>query len=356
MQWPKFYVLSTAIELTQHKLTLTMTTLTTNHLTIGYSHGRRTTQVLEDINITLHPGELTCLIGPNGAGKSTLMRTLAGMQTPLAGHVLLGDDDLHQVSAQRLAKQLAVVLTERIDVGNLSSYALAALGRHPYTDWRGHLSVHDEAVVREALTTVGAAPLAARPVNELSDGERQKVMIARALAQEPRILLLDEPTAFLDLPRRVEIMQLLHKLARERDCAILLSTHDLELALRLTDRLWLMPTGGPLHVGLPEELALNGTLAATFQGEGVEFDSSQGSFKVQRQQCGPIGLIGDGDKALWTARALERIGFDVVTDDHSLPFRVQLIGQNGSTRWHATTPKTQGEYGSLAALIAHLRG
>lgn len=333
-----------------------MTTLSTNHLTIGYTHGRRTSAVLDNVNITLRPGELTCLIGPNGAGKSTLMRTLAGMQAPLAGHVHLGDDDLHQIPAQRLARQLAVVLTERIEVGNLSGYALAALGRHPYTDWRGHLSAHDEAVVREALTTVGAAPLAARPVNELSDGERQKVMIARALVQEPRVLLLDEPTAFLDLPRRVEIMQLLHKLARERGCAILLSTHDLELALRLADRLWLMPTGGPLHVGLPEELALNGTLAATFQSEGVEFDSSQGSFKVHRQQCGPIGLMGEGDKALWTARALERIGFDVINDDLSQPFRVQITGQNGSTRWHATTPSAQGEYGSLAELIVHLRG
>ncbi|MEZ4683046.1 MAG: ABC transporter ATP-binding protein [Caldilineaceae bacterium] len=333
-----------------------MTTLTTSNLAIGYTHGRRTTAVLDNLNIALRPGELTCLIGPNGAGKSTLMRTLAGMQIPLSGHVHLGTDELHRIPAQRLAKQLAVVLTERIEVGNLSSYALATLGRHPYTDWRGQLSAHDETVVREALVAVGAAALAARPVNELSDGERQKVMIARALAQEPRILLLDEPTAFLDLPRRVEVMQLLHKLARERNCAILLSTHDLELALRLADRLWLMPVGGPLRVGLPEELALNGALATTFQSEGVEFDSSQGSFKVQRQQCGPIGLVGEGDKALWTARALERIGFDVVKGNQGLPFHVQITGQNGSTRWHATTPNAQGEYDSLSALIAHLLG
>lgn len=332
-----------------------MTNLSTRQLTVGYKHGRSSVPVLADINVTLRPGELTCLIGPNGAGKSTLMRTLAGMQPALAGHVYLGEEDLHRIPAHRLAKELAVVLTERVEVGNLSSYALTALGRHPYTDWRGQLSTHDEVVVREALLAVGAAPLAARPVNELSDGERQKVMIARALAQEPRILLLDEPTAFLDLPRRVEILQLLHKLARERDCAILLSTHDLELALRLADRLWLMPVGGPLSMGLPEELALNGRLAATFQSEGVEFDSSQGSFRVQRQQCGPIGLSGDGDKALWTARALERIGFDVVDGDQGLPFHVQITGQNGSTRWQATTPKSQAEYTSLAALIAQLQ-
>jgi iron complex transport system ATP-binding protein len=330
--------------------------LTTHQLAIGYTFSRRPTTVLREINVTLLPGELTCLIGPNGAGKSTLMRTLAGMQPPLAGQVLLGDEEMQRIPAQRLAKQLAIVLTERVDVGNLSSYALAALGRHPYTDWRGQLSPHDEAVVRDALTTVGAAALAHRPVNELSDGERQKVMIARALAQEPQILLLDEPTAFLDLPRRVEIMQLLHKLARERGCAILLSTHDLELALRLADRLWLMPVGGPLTVGLPEELALNGALAATFRGEGVEFDSRLGSFKVQRQTCGPIGLTGEGENALWTARALERIGFEVVADNRTLPFQVHIIGQNGTTHWQTITPKAADEHATLAAVIQHLRG
>ncbi len=329
--------------------------LTTHELSVGYTHGRRQSVVLKDIRVTLQPGELTCLIGPNGAGKSTLMRTLAAMQPALAGAVRLGEANLHELPARRLARQLAVVLTERIEVGNLSSYALVALGRHPYTDWRGQLSAHDEAIVQNALTTVGAAPLAHRPVNELSDGERQKVMIARALAQEPRVMLLDEPTAFLDLPRRVEIMQLLHKLARAENRSILLSTHDLELALRLADRLWLLPTGGPLTVGLPEELALNGTLAATFRSEGVEFDSGQGTFKVHRQQCGPIGLQGDGEAALWTARALERIGFEVIDHDQTLPFQVQIRGQNGTTRWRTITPKTDAEYHSLAEVIEQLR-
>lgn len=333
-----------------------MTTLSTHQLAVGYTQARRTMAVLREINVTLQPGELTCLIGPNGAGKSTLMRTLAGMQPPLAGQVYLGGDDLHRLPAQRLARQLAVVLTERVEVGNLSSYALTALGRHPYTDWRGHLSAHDEQVVRDALLTVGAAALAQRAVNELSDGERQKVMIARALAQEPQVLLLDEPTAFLDLPRRVEIMQLLHKLARTRGVAILLSTHDLELALRLADRLWLLPVGGPLSVGLPEELALNGALAATFHSEGVEFDSRHGAFKVHRQQCGPIGLTGEGDKVLWTARALERIGFEVIPDDRTLPFQVHIVGHNGSTHWQTITPQQQDEHRSLAAVIAHLKG
>lgn len=330
--------------------------LSTHQLEIGYKSGRQTTSIpTGEINVTLRPGELTCLIGPNGAGKSTLMRTLAGMQAPLAGHVQLDDAIIAQIPPNQLARRLAVVLTQRVDVGNLSSYALTALGRHPYTDWRGRLSAQDEAVVRAALTTVGAVALAQRPVSELSDGERQKVMIARALAQEPQVLLLDEPTAFLDLPRRVEIMQLLHRLAREQGCAILLSTHDLELALRLADRLWLMPAGGRITVGLPEELALNGDLAAAFRGEGVEFDSRQGFFKLQRSQCGPIGLSGEGEKAIWTARALERIGFEVVPDDQALPFQVHIVGRNGSTRWKTVTPKASGDHATLEAAIQHLR-
>jgi iron complex transport system ATP-binding protein len=331
------------------------TVLATHQLAIGYKNaGQATATVLDSIDVTLHPGELTCLIGPNGAGKSTLMRTLAGMQAPLAGHVTLGKDELHRLSPAQVAKQLAVVLTERVEVGNLSAYALVALGRHPYTDWRGRLREQDERVVRQALQTVGAAHLAARPLSHLSDGERQKVMIARALAQEPAVLILDEPTAFLDLPRRVEIMQLLHTLARESNRAILLSTHDLDLALRMADRLWLLPTGGPVMVGLPEELALNGMLAQAFQSEGVEFDNEQGAFKVQRSPCGPIGLSGHGTAALWTARALERLGYEVVKDSQSMPVQVHIAGSNGSTRWHIIKPNSDTEYKSLTDVIQHL--
>ncbi|MEZ4714068.1 MAG: ABC transporter ATP-binding protein [Caldilineaceae bacterium] len=330
--------------------------LSTHKLEVGYkTKERATAPLIGPLDVALHPSELTCLIGPNGAGKSTLMRTLAGMQPPLAGHVQLGGAPIDQIPAAELARRLAIVLTERVDVGNLSSYALAALGRHPYTDWRGHLSTHDETVVRNALITVGAAALAQRPVNELSDGERQKVMIARALAQEPQVLLLDEPTAFLDLPRRVEILQLLHRLAREQGCAILLSTHDLELALRLADRLWLLPADGHLTVGLPEELALNGTLAAAFRGEGVEFDSQLGSFKLQRPHCGPIGLTGAGESALWTARALERIGFEVRQNAQNLPFQVHVTGQNGSTAWQTITPESCREHETLTDAIQHLQ-
>ena len=177
------------------------------------------------------------------------MRTLAGLQKPLAGEVFLEDRDLHGLTESERARLLGLVLTERVDVGNLSAYALVALGRYPYTGWDGSLSPADEEVVRWAIDAVGARDLAARSVGELSDGERQKVMIARALAQEPAVLLLDEPTAFLDLPRRVEIVQLLRRLVGDSDRAVLLSTHDLDLALRCADRLWLLPLDGPCNWG-----------------------------------------------------------------------------------------------------------
>ncbi len=326
--------------------------LTTHDLTIGYAPPRRPATVVADqINVTLRPGELVALIGPNGAGKSTLMRTLAGMQAPLRGQVCLGKDDLHRLPADVLAKRLAVVLTERIEVGNLSAYALAALGRHPYTDWRGNLTLHDEEIVQWSLTAVGATALAHRPVNELSDGERQKVLIARALAQEPQVLILDEPTAFLDLPRRVELMRLLGTLAYTTQRAILLSTHDLDLALRVADRLWLLPSGGPLIDGIPEELAFNGALAETFRSEGVEFDSVLGTFKLHRQLCGPIGLQGEGLLLQWTARALERIGFEVVHDGEHLPVSVEV----GAAWWRVKGQYGSHEFTALADLLAYLR-
>ena len=284
------------------------TILQTRDLCIGYAPKRRPrVEVAVDIGVELLKGELVCLLGPNGAGKSTLMRTLAGLQKPLTGEVNLEGCDLHGLTESERARLLGLVLTERVDVGNLSAYALVALGRYPYTGWDGRLSAADEEVVRWAIDAVGARDLAGRSVGELSDGERQKVMIARALAQEPAVLLLDEPTAFLDLPRRVEIVQLLRRLAGDSDRAVLLSTHDLDLALRCADRLWLLPQDGPLQTGAPEDLVLSGAFQRAFAD--VEFDPAIGSFQLTQEPEGEVGLVGEGLHALWTARALERRGF-----------------------------------------------
>ncbi|MEO8610072.1 MAG: ABC transporter ATP-binding protein [Chloroflexota bacterium] len=330
--------------------------LSTASLSIGYAVPRQPPKViLSDITVRLNAGELVCLIGPNGAGKSTLMRTLAGMQPPLAGKVTLQGDDMRAMNPRDLAQRLSIVLTERVDVGVLSAYALVALGRFPYTDWSGTLTPDDEAVVRWAIQAVGAVDLAARNIGELSDGERQKIMIARALAQEPALMLLDEPTAFLDLPRRAEMMQLLRRLARETGRAILLSTHDLDLALHNADRIWLLPKGGPLHVGAPEDLVLSGAFEKAFQAEGMQFDPYTGSFKTTVQPAGTIDLHGDGIPAIWTIRALERAGFCVMRDGDSSPIRIELVGQGSATHWRIIQGETVTEQHSLADVIESLR-
>ncbi len=243
--------------------------LTTHDLAIGYGPLRQRRELSRGLNLTLAQGQLVCLLGPNGAGKSTLLRTLAGAHAPLSGEIRINGVDMRSLSVQALARHLALVLTDRVDAGHLNAYGLAALGRFPYTDWSGKLSGQDEQITQAAMRAAHCDGLAHQIVSQLSDGERQRVMIARALAQQTPLILLDEPTAFLDLPRRIEIMQLLRALAHEQGKAILLSTHDLELALRYADRLWLMPNDGVLAEGAPVQLRTSGQLLHTFAGEGA---------------------------------------------------------------------------------------
>ncbi len=294
-------------------------------LTIGYGSARP--PVAERLTAVLAPGELVCLLGPNGAGKSTLMRTLAGMQPSLGGEVLVAGDPLARLTPRELARRISVVLTDRVQTWILSAYELVALGRHPYTDWSGRLTAADHERVRWAITTVGAEDLADRLVSELSDGERQKVMVARALAQEPSIMLLDEITAFLDLPRRVDIMTTLRTLAHKSGRALLLSTHDLDLALRTADRIWLLARGGMFRVGTPEQLVLSGAFEDAFRSEGIDFDRASGSFRVHRQPIGRATIVGDGVEAAWMARAAERVGYEIVAAGAAADVIVELTDE-----------------------------
>jgi iron complex transport system ATP-binding protein len=316
-----------------------VTVLETHELTIGYTAPRQPNAVIaRGLNVTLRAGELVCLLGPNGAGKSTLMRTIAGMQKPLAGRVMLCGDDITALRPRQLAARLSVVLTDRPNVGLLNGYALVALGRHPHTDWTGRLSRYDEAVIRWAVDAVGARDLAERPVMELSDGQRQKLMIARALAQESELILLDEPTAFLDLPRRAEIMRLLRHLAAQTGRAILLSTHDLDLALRSADTLWLL-AGGRMRVGTPEDLVLSGAFEEAFRSEGVVFDRATGTFSVEHERGRVVVVHGHGIPHTWTRRALKRAGYTLETIDRSNGHgaatpQITLGGDDRCPVWH----------------------
>jgi len=325
---------------------------------IGYRSRQGEIPVVRQIDLKLEAGEFTCLLGPNGAGKSTLMRTIAGMQPPLAGRLRIDGQDLLEISSRERARLFAVVLTERVTAGLLTSYALVSLGRHPHTNWLGRLTEKDHEIIRSAFDLAGATILAPRFVSELSDGERQRVMLARALAQEPRLMILDEITAFLDLPRRVEIMSLLKRLARETRCAVLVSTHDLDLALRNADCVWLLGNDGKLRSGAPEDLVLSGALAASFSDEGIDFDPLRGVLQARKMDGAPVMLVGEQSvHREWTQRALERCGFRVVSEavgnSGDCP-RVEVLGEAGWTlRLGGTTqsyPTLHGVTGALASL------
>jgi len=330
--------------------------LTAEDLTVGYLANRKTPRpVAGPLALALWPGELVCLLGPNGAGKSTLLRTLAGLQPPLSGRLDLAGVALARLSAAERARQLSIVLTDRVDAGNLTVWELVSLGRHPHTGWLGALSAGDEAQVRAALAATDTTGLARRPVGELSDGERQKVLLARAVAQDTPVVLLDEPTAHLDLPNRVALMRLLHRLARQTGKAILLSTHELDLALQAADRVWLLPADGVLRTGTPEDLVLSGAFAAAFAREGLAFDPATGTFALHAPAGPAVQLLGDGAAAFWTRRALEREGFVPTTG--AATRRVTVPPASGGATWTSQVLDGPAQaHATVEALLQALRG
>ena len=234
-----------------------METVRLENLTIGYASRKNRKVVATNMTATLHSGCMTCLIGPNGVGKSTLLRTLSAFQPPLSGRALIHERDIATLAEKELARLIGVVLTFRPDVRNMTVEEMVSLGRSPYTGFWGTLSSEDHEKVREAISLVGISSLSHRMIQTLSDGERQKVMIAKALAQETPVIFLDEPTAFLDYPSKVEILNLLHRLSCEMGKTVFLSTHDLDLALRVADRVWLMTKGGTVKTGAPQNLIVD---------------------------------------------------------------------------------------------------
>jgi iron complex transport system ATP-binding protein len=325
--------------------------LTAKNLAIGYQHKGEITTIAAKIDCSLRGGEFVCLLGPNGAGKSTLIRTLAGMQAPLNGSLQLSGQSLESIAPRERAREVSVVLTETMPTGMMNAYSLVSLGRHPYSGWFGGLDRTDRKCIQWALAAVGALPLAQRQVAELSDGERQKVSIARALAQEAKLMLLDEPTAFLDLPRRVELMTILRNLAHKENLALLLSTHDLDLALRFADQLWLMTPGGKLVQGAPEALALDGQFAKVFASENLDWDAHSGSFRAHPIACLNIKLQGEGLKKIWTQRALERLGFGIASPSAAYVCSIEVSEHS----WQLTRDGKQKDFNSIEALINWLQ-
>jgi len=275
---------------------ITMNTVVLNNLSIGYTQKGNEKVVAQGLNAAINSGELTCLLGCNGVGKSTLLRTLSAFQPALGGDILLNADQTSELSPlisftdKQLSRMIGIVLTEKPDVRNMTVEDLVGMGRSPYTGFWGTLTANDRQVVSEAIRMVGIEPLRGRMIHTLSDGERQKVMIAKALAQQTPIIYLDEPTAFLDYPSKVEMMQLLRRLAHEQQKTIFLSTHDVELALQLADCLWLMECvphsdlqvreSNLLSVGTPRQLADNGALSRFVERDGIVFERDSLTMRV----------------------------------------------------------------------------
>ena len=326
--------------------------LRTIDLAVGYPSKRSKTVVLEDLNLSVRAGEMVCLAGPNGIGKSTLLRTISKIQPPLSGSVEINGVDLSRLNHIALARSLGVVLTERPVAGALPAHRLVELGRYPHINWLGQLGPHDHDVVDWAIDAVSAGHLASRDSSKLSDGERQRIMIARALAQEPAILLLDEPTAFLDVPSRVELMGLLRRLVRDEELAIVVSTHDFDLALRMADTLWLIAPGGRLYAGAPEDLILAGRVPEAFPAETIRFHPDERAFRPVTSSRESAVVEGEGLHALLAAAVLEREGFKVVTDIAST-LRVTIASQ--SARWEAVAGDTRRSGENFAALAEFVR-
>lgn len=257
-------------------------TLNASGLSIGYRNGQKVTVVASGLDLELYKSTVTCLLGANGTGKSTLLRTLARQQPALAGEIRVDGLNLADAPQRQVARMMSVVYTERTNAGALTAFETVSLGRQPYTGFFGRLDNSDRRIVNESLDAVGALPLANRYMATLSDGERQKVMIARALAQQAPVMILDEPTTFLDVASRLEVMDLLSRLAGEYATAVLLSTHDVADALAIAGQLWLMTPDNRMICGPADELVQSGKMDMLFPGRDIRFDTAARDYRLEK--------------------------------------------------------------------------
>ncbi len=253
--------------------------LFTKNLTIGYQTKKEPIHIATNLNIGFKKGKLTALIGENGIGKSTLLRTLTGIQKPISGKVFLANKSIAETSNLERAQKLSLVLTEKLPPSNLSVFEVVALGRQPYTNWLGKLSETDLIAIQKAIIATNITHLIKKKYHEISDGQLQIVLIARALAQNTPIIVLDEPTTHLDLPHKIELLQLLKKLAQEAQKCILFSTHDIDLAIQLSDEMTVM-TKTNIYQNTPCNLIEADTFNTLFQNESLVFDKIKGKFVV----------------------------------------------------------------------------
>ncbi len=325
-----------------------------NNAAIGYKAKSHSVNVVKsDISVYALKGELVALIGGNGVGKSTLLRTIAGFQPSIGGDVLIRGKQVNSYREKELALIMSFVSTEIIRVPNLSVFDLVSLGRFPHTNWFGKLLDEDRYIVEEAIKSVGLQGYENRMVNYISDGERQKAMIARTLAQNTDVIVLDEPTAFLDLSNKYEIVHILHQLASEKGKTILFSTHDLTTAIAESDRIWLM-LNDSIGQGSPEDLILKGDFAALFHSEHLFFDQEKGDFRIRKQTRRKAIVHGKGLALDWTIKALERNGFEILNPKDNTPASVLATIEVADQEWIVNHEDKLTKFNSLLSLCRYL--
>jgi iron complex transport system ATP-binding protein len=324
--------------------------LSLNSLRIGYSAGKRQNILLPPLTASARRGEMIALIGKNGIGKSTLLRTIAGLQPPLGGDVVYSGKSIKEYSRNDLARTIGYISTEIVKVSNMRVYDLVALGRYPYTSWFGKIDDDSHEIITDAIEKTGMSSMAWRLVSELSDGERQKAMIARILAQDTGILVMDEPTAFLDIGSKFEILHLMHLLSQENGKTIIFSTHDLNVAMSQADKIWLI-IKNQLIEGAPEDLMLQGAFEHLFDSSAYNYNSEHGTYSFITGNRGEINVSGEGIMLYYTKKALNRAGFSV-SEGERQPF---LRLPSGNCRnWQLIDRTTSKEFGSLYDFISWL--
>jgi len=304
--------------------------LSARELTVGYQKSLPLTSL---ISFDLRPGEFCCLTGPNGSGKTTLMKTLAGFQKPLGGVILLNGKTHRQFTNRELARQLGIVLTDRPEMDRTTVFEVVAMGRQPYTGISGRIHTHDREIIMHSLELVGMAGFKNHFFGCLSDGEKQKTMIAKALAQQTPLILLDEPASFLDFPSRSDIMYLLRNLAHSWKWTVLVSTHDVSLALRLADRLLMMAPGKPFRAEIPEIYMAEQLIPGYFSHQGLLFDESICEFVPDSSHHPRILLEGNSSLFPVIRNLLCRKGLNPVTEGEA-SLRISIETQNLITLWN----------------------
>ena len=287
-----------------------------NDLCTGYIVDKKNKIISDKLTAKIFPYELTCLLGPNGAGKSTLLRTLAGFQPALGGSITIGGDNIKSFKSKDLARLISVVLTDNAGIKNMTAYDVVAMGRAPYTGFWGKLREQDKKTIDKSFEWVNIVELKERKMQTLSDGERQKVMIAKAIAQETPIIFMDEPTAFLDYPSKIQMMLLLHRLAKSLKKTIFLSTHDLEHALQVADHIWLLNKENGLTTGSPEDLSALGMIETYFNRDGITYDRNLCTFNIEHETSREVVVNGDKHSLDYKlcCKALIRNGIKPVDD------------------------------------------